>query len=180
MRRAGRCWTPRPFPSFNGGRYTIWQITGHVTITVTQTGQTNAVVSGLFFDSGTGGNRPPSITPATPDAGAIYTAPATIALASESNGISQVEFHEGTTLTAPPSSPGNPYMASSATVSGNCTMPMSDGPELTTVSAPLTVDGAESDQRELCGHRSTAQGTELAGRRWAAGCNVVNNATSYW
>ena len=36
--------------SFNSGRYTIWQITGHVMITVTQTGQTNAVVSGLFFD----------------------------------------------------------------------------------------------------------------------------------
>ncbi len=40
--------------SFNGGRYTVWQITGHVTITVTKTGQPNAVVSGLFFDSGTG------------------------------------------------------------------------------------------------------------------------------
>ena len=70
--------------SFNGGRYTVWQITGHVTITVTQTGQTNAVVSGLFFDSGTG-NGPPSVTLTSPSNGGDYVAPATIALSATAN-----------------------------------------------------------------------------------------------
>jgi hypothetical protein len=28
----------------------VWNLTGHVTVTVTQTGNQNAVVSGIFFD----------------------------------------------------------------------------------------------------------------------------------
>ena len=39
--------------SFNNGIYLIWNISGHVKINVTLTGPVNAVVSGVFFGTGT-------------------------------------------------------------------------------------------------------------------------------
>jgi hypothetical protein len=45
---------PRPLSSFNAGDYEVWDIKGHVTITLNCTGGYNAVVSGIFF--GTGGS----------------------------------------------------------------------------------------------------------------------------
>jgi len=36
---------------FNGGRYVIWNVKGHVTVRVTKTTGVNAVLSGLFFGS---------------------------------------------------------------------------------------------------------------------------------
>ncbi len=39
----------RSISSFGNGEYLVWNITGHVTITVTRTGGSNAVVSGIFF-----------------------------------------------------------------------------------------------------------------------------------
>jgi hypothetical protein len=36
---------------FNGGRYLSWDVKGHVTVRVIQTGGANAVISGLFFGS---------------------------------------------------------------------------------------------------------------------------------
>ena len=41
----------RSVSAFNGGRYLVWNVTGHVTIKVINTGSGNAVVSGLFFGS---------------------------------------------------------------------------------------------------------------------------------
>ncbi len=41
----------RTLTSFSGGQYPVWNITGHVTIQVTQLLGPNAVVSGLFFDT---------------------------------------------------------------------------------------------------------------------------------
>src|SRR5204862_486274 len=35
---------------FTGGRYLVWEVTGHVTVQVTRVAGMNAVVSGLFFD----------------------------------------------------------------------------------------------------------------------------------
>jgi hypothetical protein len=40
----------RSLSGFTNGEWLLWNLTGHVTITVTQTGNANAVVSGLFFD----------------------------------------------------------------------------------------------------------------------------------
>jgi hypothetical protein len=45
---------PRALASYNGGAYVVWNIKGHVTITLNCTGGYNAVVSGIFF--GTGGS----------------------------------------------------------------------------------------------------------------------------
>ena len=43
---------PRALSSYNGGAYVVWNIKGHVTITLTCTGGYNAVVSGIFFGTG--------------------------------------------------------------------------------------------------------------------------------
>ncbi|MGA3293854.1 MAG: hypothetical protein ABSE45_07720 [Candidatus Acidiferrales bacterium] len=48
--------------SFIGGTYVIWNITGHVTISVKCMGGPNAVISGIFFDNvGGGGGSPVSV-----------------------------------------------------------------------------------------------------------------------
>ncbi len=39
----------RNVSGFVNGEYLVWNISGHVTITVTRTGGSNAVVSGIFF-----------------------------------------------------------------------------------------------------------------------------------
>jgi hypothetical protein len=38
--------------NFAGGQYLVWNLSGHVKITITNTGGPSAVASGLFFDSG--------------------------------------------------------------------------------------------------------------------------------
>jgi hypothetical protein len=40
----------RPVSSFVGGRYLVWNMSGHVIVRITNTnGASNAVLSGLFF-----------------------------------------------------------------------------------------------------------------------------------
>ena len=43
---------PRALTGYNGGAYEVWNIKGHVTITLNCTGGYNAVVSGVFFGAG--------------------------------------------------------------------------------------------------------------------------------
>jgi len=40
----------RSVSGFTNGEWLLWNLTGHVTLTVKQTGNANAVVSGIFFD----------------------------------------------------------------------------------------------------------------------------------
>jgi uncharacterized protein (DUF2141 family) len=57
----------RTLSSFTGGEYMIWTLKGHVLIQVTnEVAETNAVVSGLFFDTPTGINTGPTTPVATP------------------------------------------------------------------------------------------------------------------
>jgi len=37
--------------SFSGGTYLVWNLQGHVSVRLTSTGGTNAVLSGIFFGS---------------------------------------------------------------------------------------------------------------------------------
>ncbi len=39
----------RTLTDFSGGKYAVWAVTGHVTLRITRTAGTNAVVSGVFF-----------------------------------------------------------------------------------------------------------------------------------
>ena len=94
----------RTISSFSGGQYVSWTIQGHITINAVLVSGTNAVISGVFFDSGSGiGNAPPVVTLMTPTEGAAFTAPASIALsatASDSDGINRLSFYQGSTLVA--------------------------------------------------------------------------------
>jgi hypothetical protein len=40
----------RSVTAFQNGKYEVWQVSGHVILKVTNTGPTNATISGLFFD----------------------------------------------------------------------------------------------------------------------------------
>ena len=51
----------RTLSSFVNGTYLVWTVTGHVTIQIARTAGSNAVLSGIFFGSGTGGSPPPSL-----------------------------------------------------------------------------------------------------------------------
>ena len=68
----------RNISQFSNGIYLVWNISGHVTVTVTCTGGANAVISGAFFGGGaTGGGSgstpPPSITNLSPTSGPVST-----------------------------------------------------------------------------------------------------------
>jgi hypothetical protein len=58
----------RTVSSFNGGKYLVWDIRGHVKISVTRTGAKTAVVSGLYFGAAANPIPGPSPTP-TPTVG---------------------------------------------------------------------------------------------------------------
>ena len=51
----------RSISSFNGGKYLVWEISGHVKINVTKTGGESAVVSGLYFSAAAAPVLVPSI-----------------------------------------------------------------------------------------------------------------------
>lgn len=48
----------RSLSSFSGGVYLVWNLTGHVTMKLTNTGPNNAVISGIFFGNGAFGSAP--------------------------------------------------------------------------------------------------------------------------
>ena len=48
----------RSLGSFTNGVYLVWTLTGHVTVKLTNTGNPNAVLSGVFFGSGPFGTSP--------------------------------------------------------------------------------------------------------------------------
>ncbi len=55
--------------NFHNGQYLVWQLSGHVQVRVTNLGNSNAVISGLFFDSGT-----PTVAVSVSPASATLTA----------------------------------------------------------------------------------------------------------
>lgn len=75
---------------FNGGKYLVWNVKGHVRITVNKTGAKTAVVSGLYFGNAAATPPPPTPTP-TPT-----PAPLVVAITSPSNNTT---FSYGTSVT---------------------------------------------------------------------------------
>jgi hypothetical protein len=90
--------------SFHGGAYEVWDVSGHIKITITRTGGLNAVLNGLFFSPATGTPSAPS--PAT--ASAAATGPAIPAGGIGGAGdpapslMGALESSAGGTLTPPP------------------------------------------------------------------------------
>ena len=48
---SGKILDTRSISKFNSGQYWIWNLSGHITVRVTATGASNAVLSGIFFGS---------------------------------------------------------------------------------------------------------------------------------
>ncbi len=149
---------------FAGGRYLVWNVSGHVTIRVTRTAGNNAVVEGLFFDTPSGTTTPPTTETNTPPVtvtntpptvtntapvvsvavnGTSFVAPATVTLtatATDANGIAKVEFFQGTTslgtaTSAPYTFTWNNVAAGNYTVTAKAT----DTLGLTTTSAAVSI-----------------------------------------
>jgi uncharacterized protein (TIGR03437 family) len=150
----------RSMSSFNGGQYLVWDVRGRVKLIVNKVGGKSAVVSGIYF-----GGAAPSATPTptptpTPTAGApqvTLTVPTTgstfvagdnitmAATATDADGISKVEFYQGTTLIGTDTS--NPYSVVWNSVpkgSYNLTAKATDNTGLSTTSAIVSITVANS------------------------------------
>jgi hypothetical protein len=111
----------RSVSSFASGRYLVWNVSGKVKVRVTRTGGNNAVIEGLFLDganivtstNNTGSNTnntgsttnvvtTTNVAPVVSIAAnaTTFVAPASVTLnatATDANGITKVEFFQGTT-----------------------------------------------------------------------------------
>ena len=182
----------RTVSSFVGGTYLTWTIQGHVVVNVVNVAGVNAVVSGVFFDTGGSSNAAPMVTLTTPSEGTSYTAPASIALAataSDSDGITKVEFYQGATLVATSvNGRGDgtlPYTATWSNVAaGNYTLTAkvydASSSALSTVSDPVhvtvTTPGATTSATFFSIDTTTA-GT-WKGTYGADGAVIVNDSTT--
>jgi uncharacterized protein (TIGR03437 family) len=101
----------RTITSFNGGQYLVWNVRGRVKFIVNKVAGKSAVVSGVYFGGAAPSPTPsptptpnpgaPQVTLTVPPNGAVFVAGDNItmtATATDSNGISKVEFYQGTTL----------------------------------------------------------------------------------
>src|SRR6185369_9074437 len=103
----------RGMSSFNGGQYLVWNLRGRVKFIVNKVGGRPAVVSGLYFGNAAPSSTPtptptptpgpgaPQVTLTVPTNGSTFVAGDNITLAAtatDSNGISKVEFYQGTNL----------------------------------------------------------------------------------
>ena len=89
---------------FTGGAYLNWTISGNVLITITKQAGSNAVLSGLFFDSSvapvaTGTGVGSSLNPSTYGQAVTFTA--TVSDTSGAVPLGSVEFFDGTTDLGP-------------------------------------------------------------------------------
>lgn len=101
----------RTIASFNGGQYLVWNVRGRVKFIVNKVAGKSAVVSGVYFGGAAPSPTPsptptptpgaPQVTLTVPPNGAVFVAGDNItmtATATDSNGISKVEFYQGTNL----------------------------------------------------------------------------------
>lgn len=139
----------RTISAFNGGRHLTWLIGGGVKFRVTRLGVLNAVVSAVFFDSGSGGNVPPNVSLTAPSPGASFVAPATVnlaATASDPDGtVTLVEFFANGNLVG--SDATAPYQATWSNVGpGSYSLTAmahdDDGATRTSAAVPITVSGS--------------------------------------
>ncbi len=86
---SGTTLSTRNVSNFHGGVYEVWNINGHITITVQYTGGLNAVVAGVFFGTGA---VPPAVSITAPAAGPVSGTVTLTANATSSVGIASVQF----------------------------------------------------------------------------------------
>jgi len=163
---------------FNGGKYLVWNVKGHVRITVNKTGARTAVVSGLYFGSAAGVPTPtPTPTPTPSPTPTPTPAPLTVALTSPSNNttfslgtdvtvtasatdttgtVTGVQFYAGSQLIGTSNvAPFNVVWSNIAAGSYSLTATAVDNHSITVTSTPITVKISKS----LKGVRNNRQNT---------------------
>jgi hypothetical protein len=97
----------RNLSHFHNGVYAVWNLRGRVLIQVTSTGGLNAVVSGVFFGSGsTATTPPPTVSFVTPAAGTVSGSVFLNAHASSVAGIVSMSFVLDNMIPLTKSNPG--------------------------------------------------------------------------
>src|SRR5207302_380693 len=101
----------QPMSGMYGGVYAVWNISGHVVIKVTYTGGLTSVVGGVFFGgAGSTSTPPPTVSIATPPAGAVSSTVSVTANTTSSIGIASVQyFLDGSALGSSTSGPAYAY-----------------------------------------------------------------------
>jgi uncharacterized protein (TIGR03437 family) len=103
---------------FNGGKYLVWNISGHVRMVVTKTGAKSAVVSGMYF-GGTSPAPTPTPTP-TPTPSPTPTPP--ILSVNLTNPTSNATFSLGDTVTIQATTSDSSGSVTAVTYSANSTV----------------------------------------------------------
>jgi subtilisin family serine protease len=174
----------RSVAGFNGGQYWRWTISGHVEVRVVGVTGINAVISGVFFDSGAP-NAPPTVTMTSPVQGATFAAPGTVGLtadASDADGIDRVEFYQGTQLVGTAAT--SPYGATWNNVpAGNYTLTAKAvdrrGASMTSAPVSVSVTGPIGGPSAVfLGSDTTTQGN-WRGVYGGDGFNIINDTVSY-
>jgi uncharacterized protein (TIGR03437 family) len=169
----------RSISQFNGGQYLVWDVRGHVKITVNKVGGKSAVISGMYF----GGAAPaptatptpsPTPTPApgaplvsltVPTNGSTFVAGMDITLAanaSDPNGsVTQVAFYrDGTPIATDTTSPYSAVWANVPKGVYSLTAVATDNTGLRATSAPvsITVTNSPNSVSKAKGHADTLIG----------------------
>jgi kumamolisin len=127
----------RTLTSFYNGEYLVWNLTGHVTVVITQTGALNAVVSGLFFDP-----QAPVGTPAFSPIPGTYIPAQTVTIGTATSGASIRYTTDGST---PSETAGTLYsgpITVSATTTINAIAYASGVPDSAVSTATFTISGS--------------------------------------
>jgi uncharacterized protein (TIGR03437 family) len=186
----------RSMSSFNGGQYLVWDVRGRVKFIVNKVGGKSAVVSGIYFGGAAPSSSPtptptptpapnaPQVTLTVPPSGAIFVAGDNITLAAtatDANGISKVDFYQGTNLIGTDTS--SPYSAVWNNVpKGNydLTAKATDNTGLSTTSAAvsITVTNSPNSVNRAKGHAGSlvTQTQALSYEGAADSSNISNTA----
>src|SRR5580704_10710721 len=183
----------RSISGFTNGEWLLWNLTGHVKITVIQTGNQNAVVSGLFFDAA--GTLTPDFaiiaTPSSQTIGRSASANYTVMVSPQGGfagtvGLSASGLPSGATATFTPASIGG---------SGNSTLTVTTNNAIAGGSYPITVTGTNGSLTHSTAvtlvvqvvipaaavfvkYDSTTEGT-WKGVYGSNGLAIANDSTSY-
>src|SRR6185369_1366993 len=185
----------RAVSQFNGGKYLVWDIRGHVKITVNKVGGKTAVISGIYF----GGSAPtptptptPSPTPTpkpgapqvsltVPTNGSTFVAGTDIALAANASdpdgSVTQVAFYQnGTLISTDTSAPWTAVWTNPSKGTFSLTAVAKDNFGLSTTSAAvsITVTNSPNSVNKAKGRADTLSG--LAGEYAGAADTTTTNA----
>jgi len=153
--------------SFNGGVYEVFQISGHVTVTVKYVGGSNAVVSGLFFG---GAAIPPVVSVTAPAAGTVANTVTLTANATSSVGVASVQFqvdnvNVGTAVTSTTATFTGSWNTVTTSTNGShvVTAIATDKLGQSTTSSGVTVTVSNSGPPPTVGFTAPASGATVTG-----------------